>query len=364
MASLAERKTRPIPPETAGVSLDRLAVQCALGVIHVESRAGREVANHETAFYGRDFISIDQIRSVEQIEQIFSMADFMKQVVRGARVYKPLEGRSLAILFYEPSTRTFTSFKAAGMKLGLEVIDVHGMSAYSSAVKGEDLPDTIRSVAATTYASAIVLRHPEDQSAELAAKYSPVPIINGGSGTLEHPTQALLDIYTMKNRLQRPLERVVMVGDLLNGRTTKSLAKLLAITDPNAELVFVSPPELQAPAEFVASLQERGIRVTETQDLHTELAGADAVYMTRVQKERFKDPAAYERLKDHFILTPQMAAQMPEGSVIMHPLPRLKEIDRGVDNDPRCAYFEQMENGLYVRMALLHEILLGHQIHT
>lgn len=314
-----------------------------------------------SSFYGKSFISVDQITSEQQIRDLFAVADRMKEIVESKKVEEPLKGRSVAVLFYQPSTRTFSSFVAAASRLGAYVTAIHGMEEFSSVSKGETLEDTIQSIYQTTGADAVVLRHPDDSSSIIANRISPVPIVNAGSGKLEHPTQALLDLYTIHQYLGRLNNlHVVMVGDLLYGRTIKSLAKLLALLDKGTKITFVSPKELKAPKELVAELKKR-VKVVETDDLNSVLASADALYMTRVQKEWFEKAGKmgeYEQLKGKFILTRHMATKMKKNSIIMHPLPRVGEIMHEVDEDPRARYFEQMRSGLYVRMALLYSILI------
>lgn len=311
--------------------------------------------------YQKSYISIDQITKTSQLEEIFTLAQEMKQVVEMGKVNEALKGKSVAVLFYQPSTRTFSSFVAAANRLGAYVTAIHGMEEYSSVAKGETLEDTIRSIYQTTGADAVVLRHPENESSVRAASVSPVPIINAGSGTLEHPTQALLDLYTIYENMGRINNlNIVMVGDMLYGRTIKSLAKLLAVCSPKSTITMVSPTELKAPPELVATLKKK-IRVEEETDLTKVLAKADVVYMTRVQKEWFEKEgkiAEYERLKQRYVLDTSLVKTMKSKAIIMHPLPRVGEIDMAVDSDPRAKYFEQMRFGLYVRMALLKLILI------
>ncbi len=317
----------------------------------------------QSSFYKQPFISINQIKSKSQIKEIFSVADDMKAFVENHTLDEPLKGYSVAILFYQPSTRTFTSFVAAARQLGAYVTSVHGMEEFSSVTKGETLEDTIRSIYQTTAADAIVLRHPDNNSSEVAASVSDVPVINAGSGKLEHPTQALLDLYTIYNKIGRTDNlNVVMVGDLLFGRTVKSLAQLLAIMNGSTQITFVSPKELALPTELITKLK-RKIKIVEAESLSAKiLKKADVVYVTRVQREWFEKAGKmdeYERLKDRFVLTRHMVSQMPKASIVMHPLPRVGEILREVDEDPRAAYFEQMRSGLYTRMALLKLVILG-----
>lgn len=315
----------------------------------------------KNTFYGKNYISIDQIKSVDQVNYIFQRADHMRDIVESHGVYEPLRGHCIAILFYQPSTRTFSSFSTASRRLGAYTVAIHGMEQYSSVSKGESLEDTIRSICQTTAADAIVMRHPDNLSAQVASSVSSVPIVNGGSGKLEHPTQALLDLYTIYQEFGR-LDNlhVTMVGDLKYGRTIKSLAKLLAVTGKKNKVTFVSPEELKAPTELVKSLSKK-LSIKETDSLPEALKKSDVVYMTRVQKEWFEASGKleeYERLKLKYILTRHMASTMPADSIIMHPLPRVGEIMYEVDEDPRARYFQEMRSGLYVRMALLESILV------
>lgn len=314
----------------------------------------------KNTFKNQHYISIDQIKSKDQVKLLFERADHMKQVVENHKVYEPLRGKDVAVLFYQPSTRTFTSFVAAAQRLGAYVVDIHGMDTYSSVSKGETLEDTIKSIHQTTAADAIVLRHPDNNSSQVAASVSQVPIINAGSGKLEHPTQALLDLYTIYEHVGRTDNlHVVMVGDLLYGRTVKSLAKILGLMNGGSKITFVSPDELKMPADEIKSLKGK-LDVAETDNLKEALKDADVVYMTRVQKEWFEKAGKvdeYERLKDRFVLTRHMVEQMKKDAIVMHPLPRVGEILHEVDDDPRAKYFEQMRSGLYTRMALLELVL-------
>jgi aspartate carbamoyltransferase len=264
-----------------------------------------------------------------------------------------LKGYILANLFYEPSTRTSSSFIAAMQRLGGTVIPINEVR-YSSVSKGESLPDTVRTL--ECYADVIVLRHYEVGSAALAAQYARKPIINAGDGIGEHPTQALLDLFTiLQERGRIDGLTVTMLGDLKYGRTVHSLAKLLALF--NVRLVYVSPKELEMPAELVNALNARGVRQESFTALEAVLPETDVLYVTRIQQERFADPQEYERLKDVYTITPEVLRAAKPDLTLMHPLPRLGEISMAVDSDPRAAYFRQMEYGLYVRMALLALVL-------
>ncbi len=306
--------------------------------------------NH--SFYGRDIISVGQF-SRPDLTYIMGVADEMRSVVRRVGATDLLKGHILANLFYEPSTRTSSSFIAAMERLGGSVIPIHGVQ-YSSVSKGESLPDTIRTL--ECYADVIVLRHPEVGASEEAARYATKPIISAGDGVGEHPTQGLLDLYTIYHELGT-LDglHVAMVGDLKHGRTVHSLARLLRLYD--ARLTFVSPEILRLPEDVKRELAAAGRIVTETDKVEDVIAAADVIYVTRVQKERFADLDEYEAVKDYYVITPKIMARAKEHMVLMHPLPRVGEIHADVDNDPRAAYFRQMENGMYIRMALLAAVL-------
>jgi aspartate carbamoyltransferase len=225
----------------------------------------------------------------------------------------------------------------------------------SSAVKGETLSDSVRALAC--YADVCVLRHPTKGSAAEAASACPVPLLNAGDGVGEHPTQALLDLATIRGELGGVAgKHIVLVGDLKNGRTVHSLARLLAVTGA-ARVTYVAPPELGMPSDLRAELEAAGLAQCESNDLLKAVETADVVYVTRVQKERFSDADVYERLRLAFVLTPAHLAAMPRRSIVMHPLPRVGEITPECDADPRAAYFRQMKYGLYVRMALLALVL-------
>jgi aspartate carbamoyltransferase len=309
-------------------------------------------------FAGKDMVSIKQFTAASEVAKVFSVARQMERIVKSKKTASILRDITMAELFYQPSTRTFTSFLAAARWLGCQrTIAIHGMEAYSSVTKGESLPDTIMSIEQTTAADIIVMRHPEDNSAYEAAHFSSVPIVNGGSGKLEHPTQAILDLYTIHRRLGTTKGlKVGMLGDLLNGRTVKSLAKILTLVDPKAKLYFISPKVLELPREEVADLKKRGAQITETDSLRSVLPELDVLYVTRIQKEWFKTPAQqklYAKLKGQYDINNKWLKLSKKKMIVMHPLPRVGEIAYEVDDDPRSAYFEEMRMGLYTRMALL-----------
>jgi aspartate carbamoyltransferase len=306
----------------------------------------------EAPFYGKDILSVSQFTR-EDLEYIFGVAKEMRAMVERVGTFDLLKGKILANLFYEPSTRTSSSFLSAMERLGGSVIPINEVT-YSSVAKGESLPDTIRTL--ECYADVIVLRHPEVGSAELAAKYARKPIINGGDGTGEHPTQALLDLFTIIEELgQVDGLTVTMLGDLKYGRTVHSLSKLLSLFV--VRLNYVSPEILRMPEALVEDLTSRGVSQKEFTELESVLAETDVLYVTRVQKERFDDLDLYEKVKGAFVITPETLKKAKDEMIVMHPLPRVGEISLELDDDPRAAYFRQMEYGLYVRMGLLALVL-------
>ncbi len=303
-------------------------------------------------FYGKDILTVAQFGR-EDLEYVFGVAEAMRTMVQHIGTIDLLKGKILANLFYEPSTRTQSSFMAAMQRLGGSVIPISEVR-YSSVSKGESLPDTVRTL--ECYADVIVLRHHEVGAAAQAAEAARKPIINAGDGPGEHPTQALLDLFTIREELGR-LEglTVTMLGDLKFGRTVHSLSRLLSLF--GAKLHFVSPEQLRMPAKVTDELTARGISYVEHTSLSAVLPETDVLYVTRVQKERFEDLALYESLKHAFIITPETMKLAKPKMALMHPLPRVGEISTDVDADPRAAYFRQMEYGLYVRMALLAMVL-------
>jgi aspartate carbamoyltransferase len=302
--------------------------------------------------YSKDILSVRQFDRA-QLESIFAVAHEMEEMVRRIGSFDLLKGKLLANLFYEPSTRTSASFTAAMERLGGSVIPINEVR-YSSVSKGESLPDTVRTLEA--YADVIVLRHPEVGSAALAAQYARKPIINAGDGIGEHPTQALLDLYTILEELKRVDGlTVTLLGDLKYGRTVHSLARLLSMYD--VRLNYVSPEVLAFPQEIIAEVAGHGIPQGQFTSLEPVLAQTDVLYVTRVQKERFEDLDLYEQVKNAFTITLDTLKSAREDMIVMHPLPRVGEISMDVDDDPRAAYFRQVEYGMYVRMALLAMVL-------
>jgi aspartate carbamoyltransferase catalytic subunit len=296
----------------------------------------------------KDVLRADQF-SAEEIDRILEAARRYEAALEAGEVLDELRGKLLAALFFEPSTRTRLSFEAAMLRLGGRVVTV-AEAKSSSAAKGESLHDTIKTVAG--YADVIVLRHPRIGAAEEAARATDVPILNAGDGAGQHPTQALLDLYTLvKEQGKVDGLTIALVGDLKNGRTVHSLADLLA--QYGVEFVFVAPEALRMPREIVERLRSKGIEVRETASLADAIPTCDVLYMTRIQRERFDDPAEYDRLKDAYVLGRDVLAAARDSITIMHPLPRVNEIAADVDDHPGAAYFRQAANGVPVRMALL-----------
>ena len=291
----------------------------------------------------------------EEVEKILSRAEEMEKECKSGKVKKLLENKIVACMFFEPSTRTRLSFETAVLKLGGEVISSENAEANSSAYKGETIEDTTRML--NCYADIIVIRHPKMGTALKAAAVSSKPVINAGDGANEHPTQALLDLYTIKKEHGR-LENIsiAFVGDILNSRTLKSLVPLLMRYKGN-KFYFVSPKELVLAEEYRKFLKENNVDFEETNNLEDVLPRVDVLYMTRVQKERFENAEDYEKVKDSFLLSIDHIAKLKKDAIIMHPLPRVNEIATEIDSDPRAAYFRQAENGLYIRMAVLLYVL-------
>jgi len=308
--------------------------------------------NKNAEWYGKDIISVKQFGRGD-LEYIFGVAHEMRGMVERVGTFDLLKGKILANLFYEPSTRTSSSFTAAMERLGGSVIPINEVK-YSSVTKGETLTDTVRTL--ECYADVIVLRHPEVGSAAIAAKAARKPVINAGDGIGEHPTQALLDAFTITEELGRfDNLTVTMLGDLKYGRTVHSLARLLSIF--NVKLNYVSPDILKMPKEIMDEVAGKNISQNEFSTLDKVLPDTDVLYVTRVQKERFEDPADYEKVKGAYVIDPAVMKAAKRDMIVMHPLPRVTEISMDFDDDPRAAYFRQMEYGLYVRMSLLAMVL-------
>jgi aspartate carbamoyltransferase catalytic subunit len=296
-------------------------------------------------FEGRDIISIKDFTR-EEINYILKIAKAMEPIAtKGSDM---LKGKILATLFFEPSTRTRLSFEAAMHKLGGSTIGF-AEAELASVKKGENLADTVRTV--ENYADIIAVRHPMEGAARLAAEFAKVPIINGGSGAEEHPTQALLDLYTiMKEKRKINGLKIALVGDLRYGRTVHSLAYALSLY--NIELYLISPESLRMRREVLQTIKEK-IPVIEKTSLEKTVSQVDVLYVTRIQKERFPDPAEYIKVKGSYRIDMNTLNEAKEGLIILHPLPRVDEIAPEVDNTPYAKYFPEVLNGIVMRMALL-----------
>ncbi|KAK0532788.1 Carbamoyl-phosphate synthase [Tilletia horrida] len=308
---------------------------------------------HRPSFAHRHVLSVQQFDR-DDLHSLFTVAQEMRLMVERQGVLDILRGKVLCTVFYEESTRTSSSFEAAMARCGGQVVTIN--TTRSSVNKGETLEDTIRTLGC--YADAIVLRHPSVGSSQLAAKFSPVPVLNAGDGTGEHPTQALLDIFTIREELGTVNGlTITLLGDLKNGRTAHSLVKLLCLY--GVTLNYVSPASLAMPADVKQHAAKRGITQYETSDLDAVIGSTDVLYVTRIQKERFESQEAYDAVKNTYIVNSDVLARAKKEMVVLHPLPRVNEIDPEVDYDSRAAYFRQMRYGLFVRMALLTMVLAG-----
>ena len=304
--------------------------------------------------YDKDVVSIRDFTKA-QIEEILDLSEKMVPYALGEKTERVLDGKILGNLFFEPSTRTKLSFESAALRLGCDVIDVSEMS-MTSISKGETLADTIKMVDA--YCDLIVLRHPYEGAARLAAKFSINPVINAGDGAGSHPTQTLLDLFTMREA-KGTLEglNVVLVGDLKYGRTVHSLAD--ALTMFGAKLTLVAPDSLQMPEDTISHLKARGCNPAKTDRLEDAISQADVLYVTRIQRERFPDPAEYAKVAGTYRIDNAILREAKSDMIVMHPLPRVGEIAPEVDDTTHARYFRQAFNGVPVRMALLCAILGG-----
>jgi aspartate carbamoyltransferase catalytic subunit len=297
---------------------------------------------------GKDILDGAQFTR-EEVDHIMAVADDMRARLQDRHSLDLMAGYVLATLFFEPSTRTRLSFEAAMQRLGGGVIGFSSAESSSTA-KGETLADTIRTV--DQYADIIAMRHPQIGSAREAAAVAAAPILNGGDGAGQHPTQALLDLFTIRQeRGKVDGTTIALVGDLKNGRTVHAGVEIYK--HYHCKLIMVAPEQLKMPADLVTKLRGHGVEVEETADLEAALAQSDVLYMTRIQKERFADPAEYERLKNSYILTREMVERLRPTVTVLHPLPRVNEIATDVDSLPGAGYFRQVKNGVYVRMALI-----------
>ncbi|MGD1061207.1 MAG: aspartate carbamoyltransferase [Methanomassiliicoccales archaeon] len=306
------------------------------------------------SFKGSDIVSIRDL-SKEQMEQVMGLAERMIPYAKGEKNTKVLEGKILSNLFFEPSTRTRMSFESAMARLGGKTLEMSHPSMMS-VVKGETLTDTVRMV--ESYSDVIVLRHPHEGAARLAAHFSSKPVINAGDGAGQHPTQTLLDLFTIK-REKGKIEgvKVTLVGDLKYGRTAHSLAE--ALTTFGAEVTFVAPASLQMPRETVKQVEKLGGKPKLTSKLEDVIRETDVLYVTRIQKERFPDASEYQKVQGSYRIDNTVLREAKKDLIVMHPLPRVDEIAPEVDSTQHARYFVQAFNGVPVRMALLLLVLGG-----
>lgn len=286
--------------------------------------------------------------SREEIDFVLDTAEKLEPVAKAQDKSRLLDGKVVALLFFEPSTRTRLSFETAVHRLGGEIINLGSVEA-SSVMKGENLADTIRVI--SSYADVIVLRHPKDGAGRMASEFSSVPIINGGDGSVNHPSQTFLDLYTIRRESHLEGLKIAMAGDLKYGRTVHSLCYALSLF--GAEMTFVSPPELRMPPEIVRDMKKRNIKIRETDSFEDVIEDIEVLYMTRVQKERFPDPEEYLKVADRLRVDAELLRAARPDLKVLHPLPRINEIAYDVDSTPHARYFEQAFYGVPIRMALL-----------
>jgi aspartate carbamoyltransferase catalytic subunit len=312
--------------------------------------------NLAQSFLGRDIVAIHDF-SKSEIEHILDYAKKMVPIARGEKRATPLQGKILASLFFEPSTRTRLSFETAITRLGGKVIGITEREG-SSLVKGETLADTIRM--AESYSDVMVLRHPQEGAARMAAEFSKKPVINGGDGAGQHPTQTLLDLFTIQTEAGKIKgKNVAFVGDLKYGRTVHSLAYAIALFGGN--LTFVAPDLLQMPNEVINRVKDLGLNPTSTNSLGKVIPKADVLYVTRIQKERIPDETEYQKVAGIYRVNKKLLKNAKPKLIVMHPLPRVSEIAPDVDDTKHAQYFHQAFNGVPVRMALL-SLVLGERL--
>lgn len=301
----------------------------------------------------KHLISCDQFKK-DDLLSLFELTDKIKK--NPVAYSEALKNKVIATLFYEPSTRTRLSFSAAIVRLGASLISTENANENSSANKGETLEDTIRIVQG--YADAIVLRHPDDDAAMRAAQVATVPVLNAGSGGKEHPSQGLLDVYTMNEYKKRMNNlKIAVIGDLKYGRTIHSMLKLLTLFD-GIEVHALSVKELELPDEFNQIFKDRNVKYMKHTSLDTLPKNSDIIYQTRIQKERLQNEGINAATAS-FIINKKLLDTFSADTYLMHPLPRIEEVTTDLDNDPRAVFFPQAHNGMYIRMALLHQCFYG-----
>jgi aspartate carbamoyltransferase catalytic subunit len=301
----------------------------------------------------RSIVTIDDVGD-DDLNEIFTAAEEMDKLIKSGKKISILESRIMCTLFYEPSTRTRLSFESAMHRLGGGVITMADVKT-SSVSKGETLADTIRM--ADAYSDVIVIRHPLEGAARLASRFTSKPVINAGDGSGQHPTQTIMDLYTIRKELGKIRGlKVTLLGDLKYGRTVHSL--ILALSKYDAKIKLISPPSLRIPEYLLHRIGDKSsVEVLDT--LEGNIADTDVLYVTRIQKERFTDPNEYQSLIGSYSVNNNVLESMKRNSIIMHPLPRVDEIAPEVDQDARAAYFRQAANGVPVRMAIISKVLGG-----
>jgi aspartate carbamoyltransferase catalytic subunit len=306
-------------------------------------------------YHAPNTTSLNHIISIRDFtrEKLDVILDHAGEIAAGHYDSRVLEGKILALLFFEPSTRTRLSFESAMARLGGRCIAVDSVEG-SSIAKGETLADTIRVVSG--YADAIVLRHPKEGASKLASEFATVPVINAGDGAGQHPSQTLLDLYTIRQSMPLDGINIGMLGDLRYGRTTHSLAYALSMY--NVTLYALAPKSLEMPQSLLHELRDRGVDVVECEDVDAVLPDLDVLYVTRIQRERFPDTASFMAVAHSYRVTPDMLTSARKHLVVLHPLPRAGEIDPRIDQLPFARYFEEARNGVPVRMALLEEVIV------
>ncbi len=320
----------------------------------------------DSSFYGRDFIEIEQLVNPEVVYQLFSLAQEIELADEERELADfQVEKKTAALIFFQASTRTYTSFHTACRKLGLDLFAEHGMGAFSSTQKGEDLSDTIHSVYNGNLMKendVIIMRHPLDDASRIAAESTDALVVNAGSGSLRHPTQALLDLYTVWKEI-KSLEGLefTFMGDLKFGRTVKSLGKILALMGKDLKFNLVSPPRLLMTENIKMKWAEAGIQIQELEDVRDVIRTTDVLYITRLQEEWYAANGMmeeYNSIAADYEVNPETIEGAHDNMLIMHPLPRKKELSKKLDNDPRSVYLRaQMRNGTYIRTALLRSML-------
>ncbi len=291
--------------------------------------------------------------TVDEINTVLDYAEKMVPIVKGDKISREMEGKILATLFFEPSTRTMLSFQAAMQRLGGSCIGFANPK-QSSVKKGETLADTL--TVTSSYADIVVLRHPQEGAARLASKFSSKPVINAGDGAGQHPTQTLLDLFTIRDEMGNiSNNHIGIAGDLKYGRTVHSLTNALAMYD--TELTFIAPPGLQMPDEIIKKLKKDGIEYHKADDMEAVIDDLDVLYLTRIQRERFPTEEEYEKVASIYNVNRNMLENVKEDMIVMHPLPRVDEISPDVDDTKHAKYFEQAANGVPTRMAIMSLLL-------